>query len=411
MRIWMTAVLAGTVMLVPAPTLGGQKFEPRLRETSADETPHYVFRFREMLVDASYSGELKWDDNTTQTTDDQEVGLEWVNALGLRWYWPLTPDHSLDAQITVGYPITLHGETEGGLTLATTADETFAADFKLGQNSMLSILDILSLNVESVEVPLQQKPGAVEILQNDLAIQYQVDLSPSYSLGMRVGCELLRTQGNSDFENLDRDTDYATARIGWDVNQHLNAWPYVSWSRNEHAEEINNDSTEFEIGLGCSWAVSDVTTMQMSVGHQDQQYDNTNDPAVVGDGSGLTMALTLSSALTDAVSHGLGLEYTRHLGTTPGVNYNRDATVSYTVGFLVSEYTYTKLDTTWMRSAEAGDTGSASDTRMVGVEVGHYFTEQLTGSVAWRWTERDSRDTGAGEYSRNQISVKIAYKF
>ncbi len=383
------------------------------RRERAAEQPDYNIKLGELSLDGAYRLGLSYDDNTNSIYDTnlKEESTDLENGIDIRAYWPLTPGFLLDVNLYLGYISTLSGEGKNGFVARTSADESLALDMLIGDNSTLSLIDTININTETAALSAQDRTEDLRTLVNDLALQYEVDLSEYYSLLFRLGRETTRTLGTSDFENRDAQRDYLALGLDWQMNSNLSLGPYISFRRLRHKEEINNDSDEYEIGIRGTYQATEVTHVSLSLGYQNVDFDTDNDPTATEDSGNIAASLAINSALSDSASHGLIARYENVPGTIVGVNSTQDLTLTYNLKLALTDELQTTFVMSYFRSREDADQGDDSHTFMPGIRVDYRYSERLSFNLNLQAYKKHSREDEQREFSRHVIAFGMAYDF
>ena len=392
--------------------LADTEIRSRRERPEAEEIRHNL-KLGELRLDAAYRLGLSYDSNTNQvhakSVKEELTALE--NGLDIRGYWPLKPELLLDFDVYLGYIAALAGDGTEGFVARTSADQTLALDLRLSDTSTLSLLDTVNVNVATVALSAQNNTEDLKTLENDAALQYEVDLSRWYSLRARLGRKMTRTLGSSDFENRDADKDYATLAGDWNVNSALTIGPHASYRWMRHDKPINNDADEYEVGAHGRYQITEVTSLRLSLGYQVMDFDTDNDAAATEDAEGLAAAFEIVSELTERTAHRLTATHEQVYGTTAGINSTRDTTLSYNLILRLNDEWHTVLSMSCFRSEEQTDDGDTSYTYLPGVRVGYRWGDRLSLYTDYKFTVKDSKDSRDREFARHLITFGLEYDF
>ncbi len=400
------------LLLLPCLLYGGSEIRRRKDRLRPESEEDYNIRFREIYLDLGYRLKVVADDNTNRATDTatQESGIYTENGLDVRLYWPLTPDFTLRADIYAGYISFFSGEGTDGWVFEATSDESFAVDMKLGENGLLSVVDRISANVESYEISAVGDTKDLKMLENDLAVQYEVDLSTLYFAVCRLGQADSRSL-NDDFEHRDKRTEYAAVLLGWRINRDLTTGLYGSYREHRYDRPINNDADEYEVGIQSTYQLTKFTTLQLSAGYQNLDFDPAHTPAATEDGDGITGEVAIRSQLTGQVNHSVSAKYHRRLGTSGLINFSEDWLSMYSLNWRTNRNWQVKLNCTWLHSEQQSEaSGEDYDLLTPGIQIGYEFAPGSSLTIAYEYNEKHS-DMDFHDYSRNICSLSLVYNF
>ena len=427
MRISTRLLLIYAAVAVLAPSMAQAESEIQSRRGGPGFIPGYNLKLGAITFDANYRLDATYDDNSNRASDssgEREQGVSLTNYVGLNMNWPVTNFLTLDAGFTLGYEEYFAGDGTGGFLfdyrgtgLVSTGD-TFAAEMKIGDNALLSLIDDLSISAGDVLISDDADTEDLRILRNDLALQYEVDLSELISAQARIGHRIKRNLGASEFDVRDRNENYAAAGLDWRLNRDLSVGPYASYRSYEHVEDngavaANNDADEYEVGIEGTYQLTDYTALDMSVGYQNIEFDNDNNPGVGDDEtSGLTASAGFVSQLSYYLYHSGYVKYLRRLGTSPFNNYSKDLRLSYNLNWIINDQWFTRFNFDWLHSEDSSDAfGETSDTYMPGVLLGYNVSEALSLHASYRRTINDSEDFESQDYTRDLYTVGLNYNF
>jgi hypothetical protein len=387
------------------------------RRGRSSQEPDYILKLGECRFDAKAGLEFFYDNNTNRSTDNdlQEEGPGVIVSFPVRIYWPINPRLTLDVDAVLGYRDYINGNGTDGGFVSITAPETIAVDVRVGDNGILSFIDTVSVNLDTITENAVDNTQDQLLLKNDAAAQYEVDLSSKYSVSVRAGRKDTKSLRSSDFDYRNRRTYYGTGSLGWQASSVLKLGPYASYRDYKHTEDLaveNNDADEYEAGVRAEYSVTDSTATVIFVGYQSIDIDVSNNLAATeDDADGVTAGLRVMSVLNDRLTQSVLLRYAQRLGVAPGVNYTEDFIANYYIRYRLGQRLLATIGVDWLHSKEQTvAAGETADTVAPNIALNYAVDDKLTATARYSHTSKDS-DVDDRNYRRNRISLGLAWDF
>jgi len=393
------------------------------RQAAFIDAPNYNIKLGEMRLAVGAYVKVTADDNNNRATDSDNEEEAVLGAYGLKLsvYYPINPDFIINVKGSVGYVSVLSGDGTDGLQVLAGlgSTSTLSLDAKVGDNGTLSLIDVLTVSVETVELSTAENTQGLRMLVNDLALQYEVTLSQLYSATAKIGRQDHEAL-EDEFDARDRYVHYVAGRFGWQMNADQRLSPYVRYAehnfdeapriRDRVLELGNNDADELEAGLEFSWRLTDVTNVTVSVGYQSLDFDTDHTPVADEDAQGVTAQVAFSSQLNRSMLHSASVKHHYRVGTSSRVNYSEDILSQYNLRWDLAEDWFASYTLNWLYSRDASVFGENSHTYTNDLKLGHDYNDALSLSVGYRRTDKESEEDDRS-YRRNEISAGLTYKF
>jgi len=370
----------------------------------------YNLRLGSMEIDLSSRASVIYQDNANAASDNDAKEEATYGELGLNIaaFWPVRPEFQLNLQGYLGYRFVLSGNGTESVIAEASESGTLGADMRIGDNGILSLVDTLSISADTIEFSEEENTADLRMLNNELALQYQVEPSPQLSLSARVGRKD-DISLDAKFDYRDMHTYYLSGAADWRLNRRMSVGTYGSLRAHRHKRPQNNDADEFEVGLRWQEALSDVLNLYMSGAYQGVDMDTSNSPTITGQSSGFTGTAKVEWDVTRHFSHWLQTVYYRRLGTSPDVNLTEDLKSSYGFYWTFVKNWYLSYMLAHLRSHEVANDGETSNTWVNNVRIG-YSLEHASIYAGYRRTDRASDMDDRG-YRQNEVSLGLIYDF
>ncbi len=405
---WVLALLAGAMTA----GLAHAQTEYNTRRDDIDEirNRHYNILIGDMQLDFVGRVSVTYDDNVYRVEDGEEDGVTGRYSLDTGLFWPISPDMLLDLRIDLGYVHKLSGEAEEGFSIRAAETGSFSFDMLVGDNGILSVVDVLTVRSVSEIISGDRETNAnYRELENDLGIQYEVDPSPYWVAGARIGRRDIRVLDDSDYDYRNRVTWYGAGNADWKLNEAMRLGPYVAIRMHEFVEDGNNDSDEYEAGLRWLWAITDFTTLNVSGGYQVIDVDEeVPTPGSTTKLEEFTGRIGLDNRLTENFKQGISVAYEHNVSGLLGVNFTQDISTRYYADWSINPSWVLGYGFQWLNSDEKAEGGEEADFFDNSLRLTWLLSEQLSTYAEYRRTDKDSNQES---YDRNEMSIGVAYIF
>jgi len=385
------------------------EFQSRIGASQRERA--YNLRLGDLQFDLAGRLRLAFDDNSNRASAagrrQEALTLEYGCDVGV--YYPVSYDLRLDATFYAGYANVIAGDggVDGFIARATEAT-ALAVDLRVGGNGLLSFVDTVRTHHESLDAPLEEGPGTLRELENDMALQYEHQLSKTLRPALRLGRYDLRSL-NGEFGNRDRITHYVGARLDWRADRESTIWPYGRLGESVHPEKQHNDGTEFEFGLGWLWQMSKKTRIELAGGWQGWDFDPSNVPEATEDETGPTGKFVMISQVTRRINHGATVKYYRRIGTIPLVNFTRDLRATYRLDWSLTRRVQLTGFLHWLNVEQCGPNGIEEEYLVTELQLGYRYN-RFSCYIGYTHTDKQS-DRSDYEFLRNEYTFGVRHNF
>jgi hypothetical protein len=383
----------------------------RSRLGVSDRVRNYNFKVGELTLDFEARAITGGSDNGGRLSSGGESNTWLEYGLDTRIYWPISPDVTLDTVVYIGYVQTTSGDGPEGLVVRASEGIGMALDWRLGDSTLLSLTDTLTIDVDSNNALVDDELVNSRLLSNYLALQLESDITRWTRGSLHAAREDVRSL-DSEFEYRDRVGYILGGELMRHINRRTSVGPYISWRTYEHVEEQRNDATDFELGARLRRQLSATTSIDVSAAWQTMDFAFDNAPGVTDEKlDDVTWALALTNRPRRNVSQSLTLKQYQRLGTSVGFNGTDDFTVGYRFDWDMSRYWHVTLLSRYIDSDRLEESAVDADEEQWSNEIIlRYSKGPYSLFCGYRHTRRWS-DFGSRDFATNDWSMGIGYDF
>ncbi len=381
--------------------------EVRLRAGVSDRVRNYNLRLGALQLDLAGSMTVTFDDNPAGSSANPQPGvaLEYGTEVGV--YWPIRKDFTLDSVVYIGRHDVLSGAGEAGWLVRAVEGTGLALDMKVGDSGLLSLSETLNMDVQTLEGASGTGTSAQWMGFNQLALQYENQLSRNHLLALRVGEDDLWAL-SPEFSYRGLRTQYAAGKHSWHLTRDEEVGPYASFRMHTHPQKQHNDADEYELGLMFQSQLTRRTHLELQVGYQVMNFSTANVPETTDQGATPTGKISVVSQITRSMSHGITLKYFDRMGTARDINYSEDIVAAYRYNWDLSRRWYFVYLFNWVHSTYSGS-GDSEQWLSNEFQLG-YRVKKWSMFGGYRRTDRLSYMTER-EYTSNQVTLGVNYDF
>ena len=354
---------------------------------------------------------LDWNDNVnlSQTSPQEDFILRPLLNLGASY--PLTKGNWFQLNAGVGYDEYLqHSEYSGPRLLSGSA---LSFDFYV-KDFWINVHDRSQFTEDSAGVAAVAGSGRYGGFDNFLGPEVTWDLR---GVVLTLGYDHENfIAASSHFDYLNRASESMVARAGLKLNPRLTAGVEGTGSYTEYDERFLNDNTGYSAGVYADWRPGSYFRVQPRAGYAAYLFEQTSQSIRAVDQDSWYAGLTLSHAVTKALSYSLSVGHELRLGVTadsitdtyvrPSVTWNiiKDVTLTGNLSYEEGRQGFSGQGFT----SQGGGTAEHYDWFTAGVGVKYSPMKRVTTSLNYRLTLRSSDVAGLG-YAQDLVGLLIAY--
>ncbi len=217
--------------------------------------------------------------------------------------------------------------------------------------------------------------------------------------------------GSSEFASQDHSTELPSTRIGYLINPTLSAGLEGTVAFTTYDQPVLNNNTMYSAGAYAMWHPGPALSVTPRGGYVIAQFDQTSDEIQTADVNTWYLDLSLTHAVTDAISYSFSGGHELRLGISADViedTYIRPSVTWHLIRNLTLT-TYGKYEHgTEGVGGISGSVAEKYDWFGVGVGLVHALTARLDAGVNYRATIRSSTEISR-EYTQNIVGFELTY--
>lgn len=379
----------------------------RLPKGEKDLEP-YNLKLDNVYLDFQYDFTVGHDNNplsaTTETSREESAYM--INSVNVGIYSPLSEDFSIDTSFELGYRNWYNDDLKDGLIFDARSGDTLAFDWRINENITLSLVDRLTMNVESVQ-DQKDNEGSDEqrMLKNDLGLQFFHELTEESSYGFKMGYNYIQSLNNEN-EERDRDDYYVGVEFNQKLSQVLTLSPYALYREYDYDVDQNNDGDEWQVGTKLSLIASETVYTELSLGVQSMDFEGDLEE---DDETDLMGSLLISHTISEMMNHYVFVSYGKRASVAPSINFSSDWLLSYKYSWQINQKLKIAPGVTWFISEDEVPDGEEYDLLMPEIGLVYDITEKLGLSLDYKYTNKNSNTPR--EYNRTNLSLSLTYDF
>jgi hypothetical protein len=349
---------------------------------------------------------VDWNDNINTSDDDALQDFILKPAINAQVTYPITKANLLRVNIGVGYDAYLDNTDYSGFRLSSGSEISFDAYI---QDFRINLHDRFQYTQDAAGQSAIANSGRYGGFDNTVGLSGTWDLRDVVlTLGYDHNNYISST---SDYEYTDRASEIFSTRAGFRVHPEVTTGVEASVSLTAYDQHVLNDNQGYNAGVYADWQPSPALHIQPRVGYTYYAFDQTSKVTPAEDQDAWYVDLTLSHAITEAVSYSLSAGHELRLGI------QADSVEVWYVRPNVTFKIVKDLNLSAFFSYENGDQGSGKSTGTVsetydwintGFALRHQITKRLSASLNYRLGLRSS-DAASRGYTQNLVGLLFSY--
>lgn len=349
----------------------------------------------------SLKGGLEYSDNV-RLERDAKSGLALVLGGNVGFSMPLTVNNELYLQVSVLRYIYISGEKGTADFQSITPGSSLGFDVFVGRAKVRSFVNF-SLQEDPVASVVVNETDRFGRLNVDGGVQLDWDMNKVVIQSLAMIGRQWHTAGDGSLDarrhalNL-RSYFPNSSAGGWGLSAGLSGVDYDL--------RIQNDVETTTFGVFSNYVLSKNMQIAAEIGLQSSEFDNAGSIVDAEDYDGLYGSLVFDHQVKRSMRYTLALVHSANEGI--GTNFYEVTSLSFTPQVSLWRNMYMDLSVGYDWIDESGLTGEEATRIRAGAKIQKPLSSSLTGSLAWRYTEKTS-DFFARNYQQNRLTLLLEY--
>lgn len=354
---------------------------------------------------------FEYNDNVNLSGATSEKDLIIAPSLSAGARWELTKYNSLGLDLSFSYLAYMNNSSfnRSELGVSPTAANNIGFSFLI-KDVRVDVYDSFSVRSDAFRDASVSSQAKVTEFRNALGTSAAYEWSNAQ---IRGGYSLQKSLFlDSQFENNDRLAHLFDLGFQYAVGPSIYLGVETSASLSVYSSDTQNDSTVITIGPSLSWKVNEFLRLTVGGGPSFSSYSANNLGFQPKSLNSLYFYATVDHKLTEFINHNLSVNQ----GVSPGINSFASETLSlgYNLNWNITRSviinTGVQYETGTASSGGAGLTEQDFDRISALIGTGYSFNSHLSAALNYRYSTRTSTTAG-GDYSQNQATLSVSYKF
>jgi len=411
-RPWLAALLLLAASLASAQdalrySLAGDAAAEALRHQQ--ESQPYTFKTRDFRLLVTPSLGLDWNDNINVSKIDPRQDFILKPMLRLNGSYPLTARNLLSLSVGVGYDQYFEHDDYSGIRLDTGSAIAFAIYVK---DFRIDLHDRFQLRQDAAGQPgiAGTAAGRYGFFENTAGLSANWDLQ---DVILTLGYDHQNYfSSSSQYQYTDRASELIVARGGFKVHPTVTAGVEATSSFTAYDQPVLNNNVAYSAGLYADWQPGHYVSVQPRFGYIVYDFDQTSRFIPAVNQTAWYADLTLTHALSDAVSYSLSAGRELALGTYGDTieDWYIRPNVSLRIVRNLALNTYLSYEHgTQGLGYISGNLAETYDWLGWGLGLSYPIMKKLTVGLNYRLTLRTS-NSPSREYAQNVVGLQLTYR-
>lgn len=344
----------------------------------------------------------EFNDNVNYTETNRQADFIFRPAANVRAFWPITEDNSLFFRTGIGYSV--YAKNSGLDQLYLNPDSNLSFQMYVGDVA-LNFHDRVSLIQELTQAPTVSGTGNFMEINNIVGADADWHLS---KLILTFGYDhVLAVFPSSGYESSSHNSDFLNVQTAI-TNDTVAAGLQLGGGLTYYDQNLFSNNTQVNAGPFYKVHLTDYIFLEASVGCAGYFFSSrggsNNVSNVLGYYANLTLSHQLNAWFNQSLSGGRQLEESVDVDLLDLYYLNYLAKLQLIRNFPIS------LGLSYQHGIDHGGIGETFDLYGARLLVEHQFTQKLTGSIEYRYWNRNSSLLGHG-YFQNQLALQFTYSF
>jgi len=371
-----------------------------------EQAQPYTIKTGDFRLLAAPSLGVDWNDSINLSEKDSDQDFIVKPNLQLTASYPLTAHNVLRLNVGVGYDWYIEHSNYSGLRLSSQSEVAFDVYVK---DFWFNFHDRFSYTRASSGVSAVAGTGEYGGFDNSAGLNTTWDLK---EVTLTLGYDHQNFISSSkQFEYTDRATEVVSTRAGFRVHPQVTTGLEGSAAFTTYDQTVLNNNVGYNMGVYADWRPGHYLSIQPRVGYSIYNFDQTSHSIRAVDQDGWYAAMSLSHAITDAITYSLSVGHELKLGiqadstedtyVRPSVSWKmlKDFAVNFSLFYENGK----------QGNAKAGG-GVVENYDHFGGNIGfsHAVTKKLSMSLNYQLTMRNS-NADARNYTQNVVGLNASY--
>jgi len=387
--------------------LGDRAYRAR---TATRVAPPEQLKAGPVLLTASLSYALEWNDNIFYAPENAEQDLIHRPQCNVSAFWPATRDSLLSFGMGLGYEAyTTHSELN---QLLITPDSELAWDIPV-KDFVFTVYDRFQYSQDVVSQGALSRTARFPRLENTAGLRARWHPDP-YRLEAGYSHYNFFSQSGT-YDYLARSAEQFFGRAAYHFAAATFGGLEVSADLTDYDSAQRSDNTGVSLGPFVEWQITRALELSLRGGYV--LYSPDPDP-LTGQSADLKsyyLGLDAQHRLTEAITHGISAQRSVQQGLNEGSQFLELFTARYFATWAFYRYATLSADLFYEHGTEPRRVGlflleETFDRFGLGVGLGYQLLPRLRTGVNYRFVNRDS-NRAEREYQLNVVTVTVAYRF